>query len=128
VRGKGAGVGGGYLTSRQVVVVGPAPAGHRMTTMAELISSSGAQSLWQHQKFPAAGVPPPHLVIKTASAFVPKGPLMDVFPRIVHRVQTSGSKLSFLWAVQVKGHRIIPYGLALVVVKQILAKPEGTTL
>jgi hypothetical protein len=99
-----------------------------MISLAELISSSGAQSLWQHQKFPAAGVPPPHLVIKTASAFVPKGPLMDVFPRLVHHVRTRGSKLSFLWAVQVKGRRIIPYGLALCAVKDILAKPEGTTL
>ena len=95
--------------------------------MGDLISSSGAESLWQHQKFTAAGVPPPQLSVKTVKAFLPKGELKDAFPRLVQHLQ-AGSKLSLLWAVIAKANKITPYGLALVTAKQIMAKKEGTNV
>ena len=126
---KGQGSGGGDLTSPQVLVLGQGgPAGRRMTTLAELISSSKAAGIWHHQAFTAAGVPPPQLTVKRVHAFMPTGALKDVFPRLVRHVQ-AGSKVSLLWAVTVKPNgKIMPYGLALVAAKQILAKAGGTSV
>ena len=123
-RGEGRGR-GESVTSRQVVVVGQGAAVPRMTTIADLISSSGAESIWQHQKFTAAGVPPAQLTVKRVHAFVPAGKLAETFPHLVRHLQ-QGGKLSLLWAVHVKANKITPYGLALVAAKQIMAKMEGT--
>ena len=98
-----------------------------MTTIAQLISSSGAESLWQHHKFTAAGVPPSLLNVKKVQAFLPNGKLKDAFPRLAQHLQHAG-KLSLLWAVIVKSDRITPYSLALVTTKQIMAKKEGTNV
>ena len=126
-REKGQGSGGISLTSRQVVVSTDHTDGYRITSLAELISSSRAEKLWNHQKWTPAGVPPPILTVKTPKAFMAQGELTDVFPRLVRHLQ-AGSKLSLLWVVKVKGAIIYPHGLALVVGKQIVAKAEGTNL
>ena len=126
-RGEGRGR-GESMTSRQVMVMKQGTAVGRMVTLAELISSSNAESLWQHNKFPAAGVPPSTLTVKKVQAFLPDGKLGDAFPRLVQHLQHAG-KLSLLWAVVVKSDsRITPYGLALVATKQIMAKREGTNV
>ena len=117
---------GGSLTSRQVVVItGQGTAGRRVTTLADLISSSGAEGLWNHQQFAAVGVPPPMLTCKKVMAFVPHQQFADAFLRLVKHVQV-GSKLGFMWAVTMKGNKILPFGLALVSQRQIMAKAEGT--
>jgi len=124
-RGNRAGVGGGSLTSRQVVVMGQGTAGRRVTTLAEFISSSGADSVWNHQRFTAVGVPPPHLTVKTVKAFAPEKELADVFPRLVQHLKADASKLCFLWVVHVKGNKILPYGLALVAKTKITARTDA---
>ena len=126
-RARGEGTGRGEsVTSRQVVEMNGS-AVRRMITIAELVSSSGAESLWQHVKFTAAGVPPSLLQPKRTHAFFPNGNLKDTFPLLVQHVQQSG-KLTLLWAVSLKAGKIMPYGLALVAARQILAKKEGTNV
>ena len=127
-RGEGRGR-GESVTSRQVVVMG-GTAGRRMSTLADLISSSGAQSLWQHGQFTAAGVPPSQFTVKTAKAFLPKpeSAVKDALPRLVQHLQPATSKLNLLWAVTVSKAKITPAGLALVTATAIKAKKEGTNV
>ena len=102
-------------------------AGRRLTTLAELITSTGADGIWQHTKFATAGVPPPLLTVKSVKAFVPSGALSDTLPRLVRHVEKS-QKLSLLWAVKLKDNKILPFGLAVLAGKMITAKAEGTTV